>query len=145
MIQVKKDEIEHFKRMLRDVPWHSSKIRSLQEDIEYQKYQLTGLASSSIPMTSEQEKSLLPMPHYSGGGKSLTERLYEIDQLKEQQEEHRRRIMECRAVEWLKWEHQLILLRVFILRENQDDLAAELNISRYALKRRIDQLISAIV
>lgn len=145
MIQVKKDEIEHFKRMLRDVPWQSSKIRSLQEDIEYQKYQLTGLARHSIPMTKEQEKSSLPLPKYQGGGMSLTERIHNIDELKDERDEHVKRIMECRAIEWLAWEQQEILIRAFILRENLYDLAADLNISYSALRRRIDGLIESIL
>lgn len=140
-----KDDIEHFKRQLRDVPWHSSKIRALNDDIEYAEYELTGLARHSIPMTKEQEKSPLPLPHFSGGGRSFTERLYEVDKLKDERDEHVKRIMECRAIEWLAWEQQEILIRAFILRENLYDLAADLNISYSALRRRIDGLIESIL
>ena len=145
MIKTKKDDVEHFKRMLRDVPWHNSKIRFLQEDIEYREHQLTGLARSSIPMTSEQEKSLLPMPHFSGGGMSLTERIHNIDELKDKRDEHIKRIMECRAIEYLAWEQQEILIRAFILRENLYDLAADLETSYSALRRRIDAIIGSVI
>lgn len=145
MIKTKKDDVEHFKRMLRDVPWHNSKIRFLQEDIEYREHQLTGLARHSVPMTKEQEKSSLPMPHFSGGGMSLTERIHNIDELKDKRDEHIKRIMECRAIEYLAWEQQEILIRAFILRENLYDLAADLDLSYSNLRRRIDGLIELIL
>ena len=141
----RKDDVEHFKRQLRDVPWHSGKIRMLNDDIEYAEHELTGLARHSIPMTKEQEKSSLPLPKYQGGGMSLTERIHNIDELKDERDEHVKRIMECRAIEWLAWEQQQILIRAFILRENIYDLAADLNISYSALRRRIDGLIESIL
>ena len=141
----RKDDIEHFKRMIRDVSWHSAKIRYLQEDIELMEYELTGLARHSVPMTKEQEKSPLPMPDYSGGGKSLTERIFEIDQRKEELEDHRRRILECRSIEWLPWEDQLILIRMLMLRENQIDLALDVGMSRSGLLRFVDRCITRIL
>ena len=141
----KKDDIEHFKRMLRDVPWHSAKIRQLQEDIEIKEYELTGLARHSIRMTKEQENSLFPLPHYHGGGISLTEKIFEIDQLKEELEDHRRRILECRSIEYLPWEDQRILIRVFLLRENLYDLAEDLGMSRSNLWWIIEKNISKIL
>lgn len=140
-----KDDIEHFKRLLRDVPWHSGKIRMLNDDIAYAEHELTGLARHSVPMTKEQEKSPLPLPRFSGGGMSLTERLYEVDKLKDERDEHAKRIMECRAIEWLAWEQQEILIRAFILRENLYDLAASLDTSYSALRRRIDAIIASIL
>ena len=140
-----KDDIEHFKRLLRDVSWHSGKIRMLNDDIEYAEHELTGLARHSIPMTKEQEKSSLPLPRFSGGGMSLTERIYEVDKLKDERDEHVKRIMECRAIEWLAWEQQEILIRAFILRENLYDLAADLDLSYSNLRRRIDGLIELIL
>lgn len=76
---------------------------------------------------------------------SLTERIHNIDELKDERDEHVKRIMECRAIEWLAWEQQEILIRAFILRENLYDLAADLNISYSALRRRIDGLIESIL
>lgn len=141
----RKDDVEHFKRQLRDVPWHSGKIRMLNDDIEYAEHELTGLARHSIPMTKEQEKSSLPLPKYQGGGMSLTERIHNIDELKDERDEHVKRIMECRAIEWLAWEQQQILIRAFILRENLYDLAADLDMSYSNLRRRIDGLIELIL
>ena len=141
----RKDDIEHFKRQLRDVRWHSGKIRALNDDIEYAEHELTGLARHSIPMTKEQEKSSLPLPKYQGGGMSLTERIHNIDELKDERDEHVKRIMECRAIEWLAWEQQEILIRAFILRENLYDLAADLDLSYSNLRRRIDGLIELIL
>ena len=141
----RKDDVEHFKRQLRDVPWHSGKIRMLNDDIEYAEHELTGLARHSIPMTKEQEKSSLPLPKYQGGGMSLTERIHNIDELKGERDEHVKRIMECRAIEWLAWEQQEILIRAFILRENLYDLAADLETSYSALRRRIDAIIGSVI
>ena len=141
----RKDDVEHFKRQLRDVPWHSGKIRMLNDDIEYAEHELTGLARHSVPMTKEQEKSSLPLPKYQGGGMSLTERIHNIDELKDERDEHVKRIMECRAIEWLAWEQQEILIRAFILRENLYDLAADLETSYSALRRRIDAIIGSVI
>lgn len=79
-IAMKSDE---FIGLLRSYRWIGREIEDLNWDIEQKKYEMTGLAHHSIPMTKEQEASPLPMPKYHGGGKTMVERIDEVDELKE--------------------------------------------------------------
>lgn len=135
-----RDEICHFKRALQDVPYCWKKIKHLQQDLEYLEYELTGLARHGTALTPEQERSLLPMPRYSSG-RSLVDRIFEVDTVKAEIDFYRKQILKCETIERLSLEEKNLLLELFVFRTNQWSLAAELGISRQALNKRANQLI----
>lgn len=75
---------DDFKNALRSYRWTERKIQELYYKIAEKDHELTGLTSHSVKLSPEQEKSSKPMPHFSGGGRSLVDRICELDELKEE-------------------------------------------------------------
>lgn len=135
-----RDEVNHFKNALKDVPYFWRKIRNLGLDLDYMEYEMTGLSHYGVTLTKEQERSPLPMPHYTSS-RSLVDRIFEVDKIKDEIEFCRKQILQCEAIERLSQEEKKILLDVFVFKVNQWDMAASLGISRQGLNRRINSMI----
>lgn len=76
--------IDDFKSALRSYRWVERQIVYLFHKIEEKEHELTGLAHHSTPMTPEQERSAKPMPKGIHGGRSLVDRICELDGLKDE-------------------------------------------------------------
>ena len=136
-----KDEIYHFRRALEDASYYSKKIMGLNQKIDYIKYEMTGLARHSTLMSIEQENSLLPLPRYSGSGRSYEDRLDQIDSINQQIERYRERILECETIERLNQEEKGILLDAFVFHKSRWDLAEKFNLCRSGLQQKINSII----
>lgn len=143
--QKKTDDLQHLKNALRDAPYCCKKIIYLNQEIERMEYELTGMAKHSIPMTKEQENSPLPMPKYHGSGKSLVERIAEIDAVKDELNYYQKRLRECSVIEWLEPKQQELIFKVFFLKMNQWELANEYHFSRSALLRKVNNILKSAV
>lgn len=140
-----KEELAHFKRCLSDASYCCAKIIQLNQQLELAEHEMTGLARHSIPMTKEQENSPLPLPKYQGGGMSIVERIFECDKIKAEIEYYRKRILECRPIDWLADEERDLLVDVFIFRKNRWEIASELELSRKGLDKRVDAILRSFL
>ena len=135
-----RDDVWHFRRALQDVSYCCKALIRLNEELEYKEYEMTGLAHHGVDLTPEQEKSPLPMPKYIGG-RSLVDRIFETDLLKEEIDFYRRSILQCETIERLSQKEKDILLEAFVFRVSMWDLAEKLGLSRSGLDKRINSII----
>lgn len=135
-----REEIAHFKRVLEDVPFCCKKIIELNQEIDYKRHQMTGLARYGVDLTPEQERSSLSMPRYKRT-KTLEDRIDQIDELEKEIEYYRRYIYECSLVDQLEPEERELLLDVYLFNENRWDLAEKYFYSRRGLQKKIDSIV----
>ena len=135
-----KEEIAHFKRVLEDVPFCCKKIIELNQEIDYKRHQMTGLARHGVDLTPEQERSSLSMPRYRSN-KTLVDRMDEIDNLQDEIEYYRRYIYECALVDQLEFEERELLLDVYLFNKSRWDLAEKYFYSRRGLQKKIDSIV----
>ncbi len=76
---------------------------------------------------------------------SLVERIAEIDAVKDERSYYEKRLRECSVIEWLDPEQQDLVFKVFFLKINQWDLAADLGVTRRALISRVDAILRSVL
>ncbi len=136
-----KEEINHFKRALEDVPYCCKKIMQLNQLIDYKRHEMTGLARHGVELTPEQELSPLSMPKYKSN-KTLIDRFDEVDELEREMNYYRKKIMDCASVDKLEPHERELLLNIYFFHLNQWDLCAEFDLSRGGLQKRITAIIN---
>ncbi len=139
-----RDEICHFKRALEDVPYYWKKIVRLHEKIDHVRYEMTGLARHGIDLTPEQEKSSLPMPRYSSH-RSLGDWIDELEELRQEQEGYRKRILACETIERLPQREKDLLIDAYIFHINRWDLAEKHGLTRQGLNWRLYTILKKCI
>ncbi|MDE5758266.1 MAG: hypothetical protein K2H85_06595 [Allobaculum sp.] len=139
-----RDEIYHFRRALEDVPYYWKKIVLLHEKIDSIRYEMTGLARHGITLTPEQEKSSLPMPRYSSH-RSLEEWIDELEELRAEQDDYRKRILACETIERLQAREKDLLIDAFIFHVNRWDLAEKHGLTPRGLNKRLHMILKKCI
>lgn len=134
---------EDFKSAMRSYRWLERSINSTALRIFEKEHELTGLARRSTPMTKEQQKSGLPMPHFRGTAASPVAKIQELDELRSKHKAL------CQLKESLDTvlgqmprEDRDLILAYYADKERSDLLAQAFHYcNRKAVHRRMDQAI----
>lgn len=117
------------------------RLIELNEDLEVINNQKLGLSHNSPRLTSEQLKSVLPMPVYQHQYQSPIALMEIATQLESEINYYRRRINECRLIELLDIRDQNILFDLYIFRMNQWDVAEKYGYTRQGMWKHIKKEI----
>ncbi len=135
-----KEEINHFKRALEDVPYCCKKIMQLNQLIDYKRHEMTGLARHGVELTPEQELSPLSMPKYKSS-KTLVDRIDEVDELEKKIDFYRKKILDCSSIDRLDSPERELLLDACVFQVNRYELMKKHFFSRGGLQKKINSIV----
>lgn len=121
------------------------RLIELNEDLEVINNRKLGLSHNSPRLTSEQLKSVLPMPSYQHQYQSPIALMEIATQIESEINYYRRRINECRLIELLDIRDQNILFDLYIFRMNQWDVAEKYGYTRQGMWKHIRKEINVLV
>ncbi|MGM9946732.1 hypothetical protein [Floccifex sp.] len=140
-----KDRVTQLINDFKSCKYCCKRIIELNLRLEEMNHKILGISHGSHKLSSDQEKSMLPMPTYNRYYTSPLAMLYEIEMIEDEVNYYQRRIMECKPIELLDMKDQNILFDLYIFRFDPYEIAEKYGYSKRGLYKHIRDELSKII
>lgn len=121
------------------------RLIEINQELEVLNHQLTGMARSGLNLTTEQQKSNLPMPSYQHEYRSPLGILETISEKKSDFKCYEKRIKNLSCIEMLPLEDQNLLFDRYVFRDRPEDVADRYGYSRNGLYKHIKSILKSLI
>lgn len=132
-------------QQIKGTVYYNRRLIRVNQDIEVLRHQMTGLARGGVPLTPEQAKSPLPLPHYQHDPNASPVGLIEACEAKEKEARLLAQIiLDCGWIDRLPEMDRQILMETYLLRQNYEATANKYGYSKKGLWKHMHSEIEKL-